>query len=315
MRTTLAILTLAIFAYLLTGTAQIRPDERAVVRRFGAVVARPGPGLWIGLPWGVDRIDRVRTRTARQIEVGFQPDADTDSTGQYLTGDQNLANVRLVIEYAVGESDADLDDFVVNGDSAEAILAREADALTAEWIAARPIDDVLLTGRAALPARLLAKLPNRLAAHHLGIGLTRASVAHLAAPAEVRDAFEAVNQAQTAIRTRETQAMQARDQRLREAAVVQFRSEQEAEAYRREAALQATADAESFAKRLEQYRTLSASNAHVKSAIWWDEIGRTLVGMKQRGRIDLLDDRLAPGGLDVTQFFTPRGSGSTIQGD
>ena len=40
-------------AYLLTGVYQIRPEERAVVRRLGRVVAKPGPGLWVGLPWAL----------------------------------------------------------------------------------------------------------------------------------------------------------------------------------------------------------------------------------------------------------------------
>ncbi len=44
--------------WLLTGIAQIGPKERGVVRRFGAVVATPGPGLWIGLPTGIDRLDK-----------------------------------------------------------------------------------------------------------------------------------------------------------------------------------------------------------------------------------------------------------------
>ena len=67
----------AVALYLLTGVAQVRPEERGVVRRFGAVVARPGPGLWVGLPWGVDRIDRVPVRTARQLNVGFMPTRPT----------------------------------------------------------------------------------------------------------------------------------------------------------------------------------------------------------------------------------------------
>src|SRR3954447_8619948 len=54
---------LALAAYLLTGVAQVRPEERAVVRRFGRVVARPGPGLWVGFPAGIDRLHRVPTGT------------------------------------------------------------------------------------------------------------------------------------------------------------------------------------------------------------------------------------------------------------
>src|SRR5205814_4817243 len=108
-------------AYLLTGVYQVGPDERAVVRRFGKVVARPGPGLGVGLPWGVDRVDRVPVRTVRQVRVGYDPDtagAATTPQGQMLTGDQNLVNVQLVVDYAIGETDEDLDNYVIHREQA-----------------------------------------------------------------------------------------------------------------------------------------------------------------------------------------------------
>ena len=71
---------LVIVVYLLTGINQVRPEERGVVRRFGQVVARPGPGLWVGLPWGIDRIDRVPVRTARSNSLL----AATSKTGPIL---------------------------------------------------------------------------------------------------------------------------------------------------------------------------------------------------------------------------------------
>src|SRR5437660_770017 len=103
------LLLIALAVYLLTGVAQIGPEERAVVRRFGKVVARPGPGLWVGLPWGIDRIDRVPVATVRRVVVGYQPDAFNDSAmpaGQLLTGDQNLVNVQVAVDYAVAEGEA-----------------------------------------------------------------------------------------------------------------------------------------------------------------------------------------------------------------
>ena len=43
-----------------TGLYQVLPGEAAVVRRFGRVLPeRPEPGLYLGLPWGMDRVDRV----------------------------------------------------------------------------------------------------------------------------------------------------------------------------------------------------------------------------------------------------------------
>src|SRR5919202_485656 len=116
------LLLLALAAYLLTGLSQVRPEERAVVRRFGRVVAHPGPGLWVGLPWGVDRVDRVPVRTVRQLRAGYN---------------------------------------------------REVEAAAAEWAGGRPVDEVLLTGNAALPAWLMARLPDRLAPLRLGVRVQR----------------------------------------------------------------------------------------------------------------------------------------------
>ena len=73
----LVVAVVLIVAYLLTGVVQVRPGERAVVRRFGRVLEhKPGPGLWVGLPWGMDRVDRVAVDQVRPVEVGYRPDAD-----------------------------------------------------------------------------------------------------------------------------------------------------------------------------------------------------------------------------------------------
>jgi membrane protease subunit HflK len=309
------LLLLALVAYLATGVSQVGPDERAVVRRFGKVVARPGPGLWVGLPWGIDRVDRVQVRTVRQLDVGFLPDAVADlpasPPGEFLTGDQNLVNVKLVVEYAVDDRDGELEAYVAHRDSADAVLAREAEALAGEWAAGRPVDEVLLAGRAELPRWLMDRLPDRLGPHRLGVVIQRVSVDYLAPPdrvgeVSVRDMFEAVNQAQTGIRTLENQARQEATQRVREAEATRFKLAQQAEAYRVEKLALAKADAESFLKRLDQYRRLRASNPDVLAAIWWEEMGRTLLGMKGRGRVDVLDHHLGPNGLDVTQFLPPK---------
>src|SRR5262245_53140269 len=131
-------------AYLLTGVTRVRPGERAVVRRFGRVLEhKPEPGLFVGLPWGMDRVDRVPVDMVRHVEVGYRPNADDDPSstppGQLLTGDHNLVNVRVVVNYSI---DADrVEDFVVqlDGDGGaervDALVARAAEAEVAEWVA------------------------------------------------------------------------------------------------------------------------------------------------------------------------------------
>ena len=54
-----------------TAVTQVQPGERAVVRRFGRVLPdTPGPGLYVGLPWGIDRVDRVAVGRVRRVSVG-----------------------------------------------------------------------------------------------------------------------------------------------------------------------------------------------------------------------------------------------------
>src|SRR5262249_39543919 len=77
MRYLLYLLGALFLASLLTGVTEIRPGERAVIRRFGRVLDdKPGPGLYIGLPWGLDQVDRVQVDLVRRVEVGYQPNAE-----------------------------------------------------------------------------------------------------------------------------------------------------------------------------------------------------------------------------------------------
>ena len=300
---------LALLAYLATGVAQVEKDERAVVRRFGRVVARPGPGLWVGLPWGIDRVDRVQTRTVRQLPVGFSQEEASDvpgtPAGQLLTGDQNLINVKLVVEYAIDDRDGELDQYVLHRDQVDAVLGRATETLASEWVGARRVDAVL-SGRASLVTWVSSRLPGRIAAARLGIVVQQVSVEFLSAPEEVRDSFEAVNQAQTAIRTRLNQAEQEAQRLTSEAEGLKLKLASETEAYREEKVKQATADAEAFNLRLTQYQRLASTNPDLLAALWREEMAKLLGTVKANGRIELLDDVLGPNGLELNQFLPIR---------
>ena len=166
--------------YAVSGLTQVRPEERAVVRRFGAIVAIWEPGLHIGLPIGIDRIDRIAVASVRNLVVGNQP-----GTGPMLTADQNLVQVQVAIEYTVDGSPEGIADYLRQRDQADLVLARTAESLIAEWIASNDVDSTLLTGSVEIPRWLMRELPNRLTAQRLGIVLQQASVGALTPPDEV----------------------------------------------------------------------------------------------------------------------------------
>jgi modulator of FtsH protease HflK len=292
-------------AYLATGFVQVGYDERAVVRRFGQVVARPGPGLWIGFPWGIDRVNSVQVRTVRQLAIGYLAEESNEPTaaaGQILTGDQNLVNLKLVIEYSVDDRDGEIEQYLANEGLISKILANETETLAMEWIGTRTVDEVL-SGRAGIAIHVADQLQTRLAPHRLGVVIQRVSVAELSAPEEVQEAFQQVNQAQTNIRTRRNQAEQEAQRLLSDAEMTQVRLAREATAYEDEKIKVAQADASTFLARLAQYQQMKQSNPDILTALWREEIGKPIAGMKGRGRIEILDDLVGPNGIELNQFL------------
>lgn len=302
----------ALAAYLLTGVTQIRPGERAVVRRFGRVVDVPRPGLYIGLPWGMDRVDRVPADLLRRVTVGYQPDREDDGftpPGQLLTGDHNLINLQTAIDYSVDQDSRGSDsmeekviDYVLHADRTDALVARAAEAALAEWVGQRNVDDVLIRGKALLPTWLVSRTQERIVPYRLGIRIQSASITHLLPPDRVKPAFDEVTRAQTAIRTREYQARQAAERIVRNAEIERVKLERETAANVNNTLTMARTEAEAFDQRLYQYQRLRQQNPDILASIWWDEMGKVLLRLKQAGRIDLLDKHLGGDGLDITQF-------------
>lgn len=284
-----------------TAFTLVQPGELAVVRRFGRIL--PGtvpPGLHVGLPWGIDRVDRVSVGSVRRVVVGAMDDTDETPAGQMLTGDHNLVNVQAEIDYVVLADEVDR--FVLQADRADALVSRAAESVLAEWVAGRTVDDALLRGKAILPTVLVAQINDRLEPYRLGVRVEQASLTKLNPPADVRPAFEDVARAHTAIDTQIQQAQQAAAQKRSAAEAERYRLNQLANAYSREQVLQAAAEARSFTERLQQYREISKTQPNYLNVLWQDEVTRLFTKLKEAGRVDLLDHHLSGDGINVTQF-------------
>jgi membrane protease subunit HflK len=300
MRWLRVLLVLGLVGYLVSGVVQVRRGERAVVRRFGRILEhKPEPGLWVGLPWGMDQVERVVVDQVRSVTVGYQEDETPDAmpAGQLLTGDHNLVNVQAVVYYKVRPDE--VADFVVNGDRVNDLLTRAAESALAEWVAGRTVDEVLLTGKTALRGALLTGLRGRVGPYRLGVEVLDARVALIAPPAEVKDAFDSVARAQAQMATARHKAEQQAEASLRQARAERYRIEQTTAAYAHNRKLLARRDAERFRLRLEQYRRARVRNPHYLRQIWEEERGRLFARLKDAGKLDLLDHHLGADGLEL----------------
>jgi modulator of FtsH protease HflK len=287
-----------------TSVVQVEPGERGVVMRFGRVVDTVGPGLYIGWPWGIDRVERVAVDRVRRVVLGFS-NTEVDEfgiavpPGQLLTGDHNLVNVRMVVDYTV-QPDG-VEQYVLYGDEVDGLVARAAETALAEWVAGRGVDDVLLRGKEVLPAWLVAETQSRIKPYKLGVRVQLASVNHLYPPRQVKEAFEAVTRAQTEMQTREFEAKQYADARWSEAQSYQFRLEKLAAEYAQGVKKMARVDADAFLNRLAIIQPMRQQNPNYLATLWWDEMTKLYAGMRGGDRLDLLDNRLSPDGIDILQ--------------
>jgi membrane protease subunit HflK len=303
-------------ASLLTGVTQVRPGERVVIRRFGRVLDdKPGPGLWIGLPWGLDRVDRVSVDGIRQVKVGYDPGQEESEgaipDGQLLTGDHNLVNVQVEIRYTIREDEVER--YVVQEERVDGLIARAAETILAEWIAGHSVDHVLLNGKAELPTALVPEsadgspesergLQARLRDYGLGVQIRDASVAFLLPPKQVKDAFDKVNQAQTQIQTLKYQAEQERSQLLGEAEQKKDELAKEARGFQEEQLKQAQTDAANYLKRLAEYRRFRDKNPDYLHDLWLEGMRNVYTQMRKSGsRMEPLDKLMGQKQIDIIQ--------------
>ena len=296
----LTLLALALLGYAATGLYQVLPGEAAVVRRFGRVLPeRPEPGLHLGLPWGMDRVDRVAVDQLRRAVVGYQEGTGAAAmpAGQLLTGDHNLVNVQATIYYKVRPDEAA--DYVTQADRVDGLAERAAEAVMAEWVASRTVDEALLNGKVGLREALVKDVGTRIQPYGLGVEVLDAPVALIAPPDEVKSAFDDVAREQTRIETKVNNAEQEAESQWKSALSDQYRIQEETAAYTSNRKLMARREADAFLERLRKYQEGRRDNPDYLRQIWDEERGKLFAALKSNGQLGLLDDHIGPDGLDL----------------
>src|SRR6516162_3019635 len=177
--------------YLASGFFVVGADERAVVRRFGAVAAQVGPGMHYRLPWPVDQVDLVKTTTVMKVGVGFAlPSGESEAPAgtELLTGDTNILNVALVLQYVV----RDPAEFLFSIEHAPEFVEAIAEEVLTETVLGMPVDEVLTRGRVAVQDRVKARTQEILDLRRSGVAIVSASIMTMTLDRSVATAFQDV---------------------------------------------------------------------------------------------------------------------------
>lgn len=210
------VLTIAGLLYAASGLYLVRGDESAVLRRFGrySPPLRQG-GLHYDLPWPFARVDRVPRQAVRTLTLGLPADSGAarlgsgsgagtgearladplmfgiDRQAEYLTGDKNILNLQLTVQYVVEAPDRWLFDAI----APEVALKRLAEAELTSLAAECGVDFVQLSGLAEFQRTVLERLRRAAAARDWGVSIEDAAIGHATPPVEVKAAFLDVSNA------------------------------------------------------------------------------------------------------------------------
>ena len=175
------------------GVMFVDSGEAAVVYRFGAVVRTASAGLQLRAPWPLESDERIAIGEARRVETGER---------RLLTGDTNLVDLDLVVQYAVSDPVA----YVLGATDPEAVVIQTVKASAAEVLSTMEVDFLMTTGRSELQTRLRERAQAGLDARQIGVTLADVDVRELSPPPPVVDAFNDVSSARG---DRETLALSA----------------------------------------------------------------------------------------------------------
>jgi membrane protease subunit HflK len=177
--------------YLASGIFTVAADEQAVVRRFGRIAGRLGPGLHYRFPWPVDRVDTLKTTAVMKTGVGFDlPESEGRAVAgmEILTGDTNIISVAMTLQYVIRNPAAYLFDI----ENPPRLIGEVAESVLTETVLGMPVDDVLTTGRLAIQERVRAGTQAILDRYESGIQITSASLMGVTLDTAVAQAFQDV---------------------------------------------------------------------------------------------------------------------------
>jgi membrane protease subunit HflK len=180
----------------------VQPSEEAVVLRFGRYMRTETPGLRFRIPFGIERIFKVKTKIIHQEEFGFRSIGTRGSRTDYsdksfaeesltLTGDLNVAEVEWIVQYQI----SDPKKFLFNTREVLQNLRDVTQSVLRRVVGDRLVNDVLTVSRAEIGVEVQRLTQEILDHYDMGIRIVTVKLQDVNPPASVRPAFNEVNSA------------------------------------------------------------------------------------------------------------------------
>lgn len=213
-KTVIAVIVLLIVAW--SGFFQVGPEEAGVITRFGKYTKTVMPGLNFKIPF-VEQVYKVPVERQQKLEFGFRTaeagvrssysegNSGMDGESLMLTGDLNLSDVEWVVQYRVNDPYK----YLFRVRNPESTLRDVSEGAMRQVVGDRTVNEVLTVGRTEVASQAQQQIQELTNTYELGLKIEQVVLQDVNPPDPVKDAFNAVNQAQQEKETLINQAKSA----------------------------------------------------------------------------------------------------------
>lgn len=246
-----------ILVWVLSGFYIVQSDEQGVVTRFGKMVKRAvPPGIHYHLPWPMEKVDKPKIRKINRVSIGYMDKKGKEKEGtdsviiQRLTGDINIINMRILLQYSI----KDAPNYLFKTENPDYLVKVAAEAAITEIVGTLAVDEVLTIGKLKIQNKTQKIVQEFLDSYGCGIQVLTANLQEIHPPKDVIKSFKDVINAHADMDKFISEAHSSKNiiiPKARGEAVSLIKS---AEAYRENKINRATGDSSRFLAVLEAYQ-------------------------------------------------------------
>jgi len=189
----LPILGIALILWLLSGVFVVGPDEVGVVQTFGRYSRVSQSGLNFHFPYPIETVHTPKVMEVKRVEIGFRTVGNNqfrtiEKESLMLTGDENIVDAELIVQYKIKDAVNYLFNFV------EPVLTvREAaEASLRTVVGKHKIDEALTSGKYQIQEETKELLQSILDKYETGILVVAVQLQDVSPPKQVVAAFKDV---------------------------------------------------------------------------------------------------------------------------
>jgi len=283
------VIILALVIFIATGLYTVNPEEVGVIQRFGKYLSTTQPGLHFKIPFGVDKLTKVKVKLVFKEEFGFrtlQAGVRTKYSSQsynheaiMLTGDLNIADVEWIVQYRI----QDPVKYMFKVRNVEETMRDVSESVIREVVGDRSVDEVIVLNRKEIADKSQQMLQEQLDIYNSGLEIVTINLQNVNPPEAVQPAFNNVNSAKQEKERIINEAWQKYNQVIPEAEGKAKRTIEEAEGFAVNRVNRANGDANRF---IQMYNTYRYSKIVTKKRLYLEMMEKVLPKVEKKYIID-----------------------------